>query len=204
MQLVKALKDKNILAKYSDFKHEYTSITVFNTEAILYFYNNKFYRQYFTESSGILVDGVFLQIICRLRGFNLPRYHGPDFMYDILANNECKKVIIGGSESNNFFLRTNQISEFYSVPYSDDPIHLFNSFISQFKFDKVNQKVIVFVSLGLLKQELFALNLLNHIKIYYPSKVSLFTIIPVGAAADFLSGKKSRTNKFFQKIGLSG
>jgi N-acetylglucosaminyldiphosphoundecaprenol N-acetyl-beta-D-mannosaminyltransferase len=202
MQLLKILQEKEIISRYSEFKHEFTSIIVFNTEAILYFYKNKFYREYFIKSSALLIDGVFLQIFCRLRGIILPRYHGPDFMYDILCNNHWKKVIIGGSVSNNYFLKTNQISEFYTVPYSDDSNHLVNSFVTQYNFNKVNQRVIIFVSLGLLKQELFALNLLNHIKIHYPSKVSLFTIIPVGAAADFLSGNKPRTNKFIQKIGL--
>ena len=202
MQLLKILKEKEILSKYSEFKNEYNSIIVFNTEAILYFYKNRFYRDYFMESSALLIDGVFLQIFCRLRGIILPRYHGPDFMHDVLTKNYCKKIIIGGSKSNNYFLKTNQISEFYSVPFSDDCDYLVNAFVSKYNFNKVDHRVIIFISLGLLKQELFALNLLNHIKTHYPSKLSLFTIIPVGAAADFLSGNKRRTNKFFQKIGI--
>jgi N-acetylglucosaminyldiphosphoundecaprenol N-acetyl-beta-D-mannosaminyltransferase len=194
--LISLLKQKNILSNYSDIDFSQKKIAVFNTEAAFYFYNTD-YRDFLVNCESIAIDGVFLKLGLKLLGFDVPRYHGPDLFSDIVNNSSLPLFLLGGQKENLNLVNDGIIKGYLNLPFGD-----VDSLINYFQVNhlsKIPHQCVIFVSLGLPKQELFSLKLSELLSDHLSSNVLL---IPIGAAADFMNGTKKRSSLFFQKYGL--
>ena len=168
-------------------------ITVFNTESLYHFFTNSKYKKVCEESRFCMCDGVGLKFGSELIGKKILRYHGPDFMEDTLKGTfKFKKIfVLGGSENDLINLKekytqteiegfTGKIIDSNDVEYIDD--------IKKFDPD------IVFVCLGIVKQELLAYELSKKFPTIY--------FCGTGAAINYLGKSKKRASIFFRSIGL--
>ena len=168
-------------------------VTVFNTESLNHFFSNSEFRKVCEESRFCICDGIGLKLGSNLIGKEISRYHGPDFMEDTLKGIfKFKKVfVLGGTENDLVVIKekydqieiegfTGQITDLSNAEYITD--------IENFDPD------IVFVCLGIVKQELLAYELSKMFPSIY--------FCGAGAAINFLGKSKKRSSFFYRSIGL--
>lgn len=179
---------------------------IFNTESIWHFHNNAEYRKFVTDCRNIAIDGAGLQLALRLKGHRVRRYHGPDLCDSVLANSSSprnKILIVGGSLANDGLVKGGLAQGFLPLPIVNG-IDDFNAVFADLeKFFLANAgPKLIFVSLGLPKQEIFCHWLLAKISERPSLDKEDFALLPVGAALDFLTGQKKRAGRGWQRIGL--
>jgi N-acetylglucosaminyldiphosphoundecaprenol N-acetyl-beta-D-mannosaminyltransferase len=165
---------------------------VFNTESLFHYYMDKDYREYVNCVDMILIDGIGLKLVLLLFGCRVKRYNGPDFLKDTLQNTPMPIYIFGGPK-NRATAKYGEIK--VELPFSDNLLLLSNK-IAAYINQNIKSECLVFLSLGLPKQEKTALLLRKN----YPKQ--RIKILPVGAAVDYVYGVKARSSKFWRIIGL--
>lgn len=199
--LIPCLREKTLLSDFEGLSEKISDVAVFNTEASLFFYEDEIYKEFFDNCDAVAIDGAFLKLACSIRGLNMDRYHGPDLMGDVLKFGRGKKIIVGGSSSNCELIAKGVVDFHYDLPYSSDVNYLVDHFVKNFNFER-SERTYLFISLGLPKQEHFAFRLRKKLNEEFSDVSSFVTIIPVGAAADFINGSKKRSSKIWQRLGL--
>lgn len=179
---------------------------VFNTESAWHFFNNRAYRDYISGCTNIAIDGIGLKLALRLRGLSVERFHGPNLCEKLIASKlhyGNSILVVGGHDENQKLVEWGKIEGYFPLPMMSD-VSDFSScldelllFIKRFKGRKV-----IFVSLGLPKQELFCKWLYDSILMNSRMADEDIVLVPVGAAVDFLSGHRARSGKIWQKFGL--
>jgi len=179
---------------------------VFNTESAWHFFNNRAYRDYINGCTNIAIDGIGLKLALRLRGLSVERFHGPNLCEKLIASKlhyGNSILVVGGHDENQKLVESGKIEGYLPLPMISD-VSDFSScldelllFIKRFKGRKV-----IFVSLGLPKQELFCKWLYDSVLMNSRMANEDIVLVPVGAAVDFLSGHRTRSGKIWQKFGL--
>ena len=179
---------------------------VFNTESAWHFFNNRAYRDYVNSCTNIAIDGIGLKLALRLRGHSVDRFHGPNLCEKLIATKaqygNCI-LVVGGHGDSQKLVECGKIEGHFPLPIMSD-VGDFSSCLDQlFLFLKCFKgRKVVFVSLGLPKQELFCKWLHDCILADATMADEDIVLLPVGAAVDFLSGHKTRSGKMWQKMGL--
>ena len=195
------LLQKNILESKQCFDQSLGDTIVFNTESALCYLKISAYRQYCDFAPNIAVDGAFLALALRLRGFHVKRYHGPDLMKDIMCNNTSYCILVGGTAQNEILVNQGLIQKFICLAYFEEIENLLQDFKNKY-VPTEKQNLVFFISLGLPKQEKFAHRLRNLLETHFDLDPNDFRIVAIGAAADFHNGTKKRAGKFWRKLGL--
>lgn len=201
------IKSKKILSK-NNLKelpcNEYS--VIFNTESAWHFLYNDIYRDYVLSCDNIAIDGAGLSAALKLCGCIVKRFHGPDLCQTLIENatqSDDKILVVGGDDSNLELVKRKLVNGFYPLPMMtgskdfQENFEGLKTFINQF-----SGKKIIFVSLGLPKQELFCKWLLSELRIDRSVDCDDIIIVPVGAALDFISGHKKRSGHIWQRFGL--
>jgi len=204
--LLNLMKSKIILDKYSaqEIKNG-DSVVVFNTESIYHFYHNQEYKDYVNQCSHISIDGIGIKIVLQILDFSISRFHGPELLNSLLIRkNKSFIIVAGGGEQNNILSTRGLIERYIELPYTDNVKEISNELIRNIQISSLdsNKNNILLLSLGLPKQELVAKKILDFYKsgecqIPLPSSV-----VPIGAAIDFISGAKRRSGRLWQIFGL--
>jgi len=201
--LLQVLESKQIISIASTKNIQEGSLVVFNSESVFFYFRDYSYRTYVRTCKYIVIDGFWLGKILNIFNFNLTLCTGSDLMSELIKSTESRKVLIGGSKTNHLLVESGMVHSFIDLPYDSniDKLALlaFESLQTQIP---ISQKLILFISLGLPKQEIFSLklaSLMNNERFLYNKKT---LIVPIGAAADFLSGAKQRAPLILRKLGL--
>ena len=170
---------------------------VFNTESAYWYLKCVNYKNYVDSCDNIFIDGIGIALkLFGYHGFSR-RYHGPDLLYDILNFSQFSSmnlVLLGGSTLEPKVLKKLNIDAQIILPYTDSVETLFEHTIQH---EHTLKNSILLISLGLPKQELLAHRLSGQM-----DTLKINSIIPVGAAIDFVVGTKRRSGYFWRLIGL--
>jgi len=178
----------------------YISIT--NTESMFYAEKIPAHLEYINNSKFSLCDGIGSVLAGKFQGKNIKRFHGPDFMLKACEYGQAqgwRHFFYGGKEGVADKLVENLTQKFpkikvvgtYSPPFRDLTQEEEKEMKSLIK--NVNPDII-WVGLGLLKQERWIANYKNELNIPWS--------IGVGAAFDFYAGTVKRAPVYYQKIGM--
>ncbi|MFC1785507.1 WecB/TagA/CpsF family glycosyltransferase [Candidatus Neomarinimicrobiota bacterium] len=195
-ELVKIL-DSNIKGQRKP-KH----IAITNTESM--YFANKYsdHKKYLLEAAISLCDGVAITLAGKIFNTKIKRYHGPDFILDVIRLGQekaWKHYFLGSTkvvndDLINYFKKTFQkvkIVGSYCPPFRDLTRNEENEMISDINQSRPD---FLWVGLGLPKQEKWIA--------YYKNKLDVPWNIGVGAAFDFHAGFKHRPPKLIQTSGL--
>lgn len=178
----------------------YISIT--NSESVYHATKNRAHLQYINAADFSCCDGIAVALSGKMLGSKIPRLHGPDLML------KCCKYGLAKGWRHFFYGGRNGVPEQlgrklsrkfpgliiagqYSPPFRP---------LTPAEDEAVIQKInsvdpdVLWVGLGLLKQEQWIREHLNKIKVPW--------MIGVGAAFDFHAGTAKRAPLFFRNIGL--
>lgn len=178
---------------------------VFNTESAYIYFTNRDYRNYVEGCDYIAIDGAAIALALKLFGVDVVRFHGPDLMSHILAHNHSAcKIIAGGLASNGSLVNDYSFNLYFDLPFSND-----YSFIAGTLADKIlsldgkcGNRIVLFVSLGLPKQEIVSSLVWTNLNFKNYSRINELLVLPIGAAADFLSGEKKRSGMLWRRFGM--
>jgi N-acetylglucosaminyldiphosphoundecaprenol N-acetyl-beta-D-mannosaminyltransferase len=184
----------------NDIKHQYVSIT--NTEAMSIGSKSRKHRNYINGARFSLCDGIGLKIAACFHSINISRYHGPDFMIDVIKHGQdfgWSHYFLGGKEE-----VTKQLKKKVELNYPKSIIKGYYSPPFR-KLSKIEEKKMIkdinevkpnflWVSLGLPKQE----DWINN----YKEMIDVNFFVGVGAAFDFHTNNIVRAPLIYQKIGL--
>ena len=181
-------------------KRGYISIT--NTESLYHAMKIPSHCEYIKKSKFSCCDGVGVVIAGKMFGYNIPRLHGPDLMLKCCGygiDKGWKHYFYGGKEGVPELLGKKLSEKFpglitagtYSPPFRQLTPAEDKAIIEQINEARPD---ILWVGLGLLKQEKWIAEHLCNIKVPW--------MIGVGAAFDFHAGTIKRAPKFFRDIGL--
>jgi N-acetylglucosaminyldiphosphoundecaprenol N-acetyl-beta-D-mannosaminyltransferase len=180
--------------------NEYISIT--NTESSYYATKIAEHMHYIQNSSLSCCDGVGVVLAAKLGGLSVPRIHGPDLMakcceYGLSRN--WRHYFYGGKEGVPELLSLHLSKRFPGMitagTYSP-PFRALTREEDQVIIENINNAHpdIVWIGLGLLKQEKWIAAHLNYIKSPW--------MVGVGAAFDFHAGTIKRAPGIFRRVGL--
>lgn len=165
----------------------------------MYFYIfDKEFRCLVDQADQLCCDSASLSGSLTVRAVKHVRLHGPDFMHNYLIDNKNKRVaIIGGTDIAHIkIINDYQLTKtfVYSGEVSGETEPALIDSIISFKPD------MVFICLGLRKQEKFMMELKTHVESCSPG--TYFSQVGVGAAVDFLGGTKKRAGSAWRRFGL--
>ena len=191
---------RNLNETIKENKKEYISIT--NTEAMYIGLKNKSHFEYINNSYLSLCDGTGIVLAGKVNGFQINKYHGPDFFEDVIKEGVkfgWTHFFLGGKEGIGKTLKNHFKSSFEDVKIFGHYSPPFRPMSKQEETEMINEINVVkpnflWVSLGLPKQEKW---IAKHI-----DKLDINFAIGVGAAFDFHSGNVKRAPLFFKRIGL--
>jgi N-acetylglucosaminyldiphosphoundecaprenol N-acetyl-beta-D-mannosaminyltransferase len=178
----------------------YISIT--NTESLFYAIRIPSHRQYINNANFSCCDGIGVVLAGKMLGYRIPRLHGPDLMLKCCeygVERKWRHFFYGGKKGVPELMGEKLTKEFpglitagtFSPPFRP---------LTQKEDEEIIERInkvspdIVWVGLGLLKQESWVA---QHLK-----KINVPWMIAVGAAFDFHAGTIKRAPKFFRNIGL--
>jgi N-acetylglucosaminyldiphosphoundecaprenol N-acetyl-beta-D-mannosaminyltransferase len=198
------IESKNPLNLQNCNQIDLGTVVVFNTESLFFYFKNKEYRDYVNNCKYISIDGSALALILRLIGKRFVRFHGPELMEFIMSSDKFDyKIIAGGTKSNQLLVRPGGANTFVDLPFTDDLSIIVSTLVRMLsKSQFSSNKVVLFISLGLPKQEIVSLRLLEVLKDYHVELRNKILLVPIGAAADFLNGEKKRAGIFWRRLGL--
>lgn len=199
------IKSKTLLSSENCLKCSSGAAVIFNTESVYHYYKNKDYRAYVDNANYMSIDGAAIALVFRLFGLNITRFHGPDLMMHLLSNkSSVYKIIAGGSSSNRVLVSNWGLDCYMDLPFSNDVDHIAEVVVERLcgmNFDG-SKDIVLFISLGLPKQEAVALRVWSLLKSANYIYLNKLLILPVGAAADFLTGEKKRAGIWWRRLGL--
>lgn len=177
-------------------------IVITNTESMYYANKMSQHRKYIEEAALSLCDGVAIAFAAKLQNIKIQRYHGPDFMLDVIKlgiDKGWKHYFLGGTEEVNRKLREALMEKYDKINiagYYCPPFRNMLEIEEKKMISDINQSQADFlwVGLGLLKQEEWIAKFKNELVIPWN--------IGVGAAFDFHSGNKNRAPRFAQYFGI--
>ncbi len=192
LEIISSLKEKTI--------PQHISIT--NTESMYYAKRNKQHLDYINSAKFSLCDGMGSIIAGKFQGQDIKRFHGPDFMLKMCEfgqEHDLKHFFYGGKEG-----VANKLVENLKKKYPE--LNVVGTFCPPFrelsddekkdiiKSIKKSNPDIIWVGLGLLKQEQWIEN--------YQHEIQVPWAVGVGAAFDFYAGTVKRAPKVFRKTGF--
>jgi N-acetylglucosaminyldiphosphoundecaprenol N-acetyl-beta-D-mannosaminyltransferase len=200
MILNKVLSNPNdVLNKVLDSldKQESLLLTYLNQHCFNVYYDDEAYRNLIEEKFNAYQADLGVYIAAKFLNHSDPRRIGStaineNIIKELIARN-IPVVIIGGSFENSFILREAKNRGINLVYYK-------NGFFAEPEVDSIIKQLssldiqVIFVGMGVPKQELFAEKLSSSLK----NKV----IICVGIFFEYYFGKTKRAPVFIQKIGL--
>lgn len=200
-ELRKIVKERACL--YENFDCNIDSLgrcVVFNTESVHFFYTSDSYRNYVRSCDRLFLDGAALQLYFKMTGINIARFHGPDLLNRLVETGFFSThpiAFIGDQE------KIERVSQILPITFQLEMDHFklteidmhFNS-LNLGAYDFPEQTAFI-ICLGLPKQEILALKIFSEL-----GTDNNFSILPLGAAIDFLTGEKKRSSKFWTKLGL--
>jgi len=177
-------------------------ISITNTESMYYAENISEHMDYINSAAFSLCDGMGSVIAGRFQGQVIKRFHGPDFMLKACEYGQkegWKHFFYGGKEGIAEILVENlkkrypnmQIAGIFCPPFRELSPDEERDMIQYIKNANAD---IIWVGLGLLKQERWIAN--------YQDKIDVPWAVGVGAAFDFYAGTVKRAPEFYQKIGM--
>lgn len=178
----------------------YISIT--NSESLYHATKMPLHLQYINNADFSCCDGIAVVLSGKMLGYKIPRLHGPDLMLRCCEFGVAKNwrhYFYGSKNGVPEMLRKKLMQKFpglivagqYSPPFR--PLTPAEDEAVIRKINSANPDVL-WVGLGLLKQEQWITDHLHKIKVPW--------MIGVGAAFDFHAGTVKRAPLFFRKIGL--
>jgi len=178
----------------------YISIT--NTESVYYATKMPAHLEYINNACFSCCDGVGVVLAGNLLGHNIPRLHGPDLMSKCCEYGLDKKwrhFIYGGKAGTPELLSeklTDQFPGIITTGTYSPPFRPLTPAEDEEIIKRINgtEPDILWVGLGLLKQEKWIADHLN--------KINAAWMIGVGAAFDFHAGNIKRAPKVFRNLGL--
>lgn len=199
------IKSKTLLSSENCLRFSTGTVVIFNTESVYHYYVNAGYRAYVDNSDYMSIDGAAIALVFRLFGLSITRFHGPDLMLHLLGEkSSVYKIIAGGSSSNRALVSNWGLDCYMDLPFSDNI-----NYIAEVVVEKItnmnldgSKNIVLFISLGLPKQEAVALRVWALLKSAKYIHLNKLLILPVGAAADFLTGEKKRAGILWQRLGL--
>lgn len=182
--------------------HTVSHISITNTESMFYAEKIPEHMEYINSSSFSLCDGMGSVIAGKFQGQHVKRFHGPDFMLkacEFGQEHGWRHFFYGGKEGVADILVENlkkkypklQMAGTFCPPFRDLSSDEEKDMIKYIKDAKPD---IIWVGLGLLKQERWIAK--------YQNDISVPWAVGVGAAFDFYAGTVQRAPKIFQKFGL--
>jgi len=181
--------DKNYIHSYIDqlvFSNQKGYICVADGVSLSTSYKNKEFSKVISDSSLTICDSGWVPLYLRLLyGIRREQYSGSDFLENIVNQKKYNLMFIGASEDILSALQNNlsKVDErIASMPFIPLPYKS----VSDFDYEQIAEQImafnpdIIFVSLGMPKQELFMHNLLPYLK--------RGVLVGVGAAFKFHSG----------------
>lgn len=181
-------------------KLSYISIT--NTESMYYAERLPEHLAYINNAEFSLCDGMGSVIAGKFQGKNIKRFNGPDLMLKACEYGEelgWRHYFYGGKEGVADILVDKlqemypnmKVAGTYCPPFRELTISEEREMIAQIKETKPD---IIWVGLGLLKQERWIDKYKNELNIHWS--------IGVGAAFDFYAGTVKRAPEIFRKTGF--
>lgn len=181
-------------------KPQHISIT--NTESMYYAERIPKHLEYINSATFSLCDGIGSVLAGKFQGKDIRRFHGPDFMLkacEFGQEHGWRHFFYGGKEGVANILVDNlkkkypnlQVAGTFCPPFRDLTSDEEKDMI---KYIKDTKPDIIWVGLGLLKQERWVAKYKNDLQIPWA--------VGVGAAFDFYAGTVKRAPEIFQKTGL--
>lgn len=180
--------------------NQYISIT--NTESLYHALRIPSHLNYIENSAFSCCDGIGAVVAGKMFGFKIPRLHGPDLMLKCCEYGvplKWRHFFYGGRPGVPELLKKKLTEKYpglltvgtYSPPFRPLTREEDERIVNEINRSRPD---IVWVGLGLLKQERWIAEHLN--------KVNVPWMIGVGAAFDFHAGTVKRAPKIFRRIGL--
>lgn len=178
-------------------------VVVFNTESIWHYFKDGRYRDYVRSCTHVAIDGIGLAKAIGLLGDAVPRFHGPELLSAIVASkHRWTLVLAGGSPKNATLVNQGIVDRFIALPFTDDVSVLRDTILNELSSGPPpDRPVALLLSLGLPKQEMLAGDLHACFGGRFPGWPAL-TVVPVGAAVDFLTGHRRRAGATWRRMGL--
>jgi N-acetylglucosaminyldiphosphoundecaprenol N-acetyl-beta-D-mannosaminyltransferase len=178
----------------------YLSIT--NSESVYHAMRISAHRQYINNADFSCCDGIAAVLAGRMLGLRIPRLHGPDLMLNCCeygVGKGWRHYFYGGKDGVPQKLSKNLTEKFpglITAGMYSPPFRTLTPAEDEVVIDQINKvnPDILWVGLGLLKQEQWITEHLTKIKVPW--------MIGVGAAFDFHAGMIRRAPLFVRKIGL--
>jgi N-acetylglucosaminyldiphosphoundecaprenol N-acetyl-beta-D-mannosaminyltransferase len=178
------------------------AICITNTESMYHALRLPDHLRFIQNADFSCCDGVGVVLAGKMLGYNIPRLHGPDLMIaccEYGIEKTWRHFFYGGKEGIPELLARNLTEKFpglitagtYSPPFRPLTPEEDEEIVSRINSA---QPDIIWVGLGLLKQEKWISDHINRIKAPW--------MIGVGAAFDFHAGTIKRAPVAFQKVGL--
>lgn len=179
---------------------QYISIT--NTESLYHALRIPSHRDYINNATFSCCDGVGVVIVGKMLGYEIPRLHGPDLMLKCCeygVEKRWKHYFYGGKKGVPELLSrklSKKFPGFITVGAYSPPFRELTPSEDKAIIEQINEASpdILWVGLGLLKQERWIADHLDKIKVPW--------MIGVGAAFDFHAGTVRRAPKPFRRAGL--
>lgn len=179
------------------------AVVVFNTESIWHYFNDPRYRDYVRSCTHVAIDGIGLAGTLRWLGSRVARFHGPELLTTLIAEKQrWTLVLVGGASHNAVLVNCGVIDRFVELPFTDDVGALRDAVVCGLAQEALpDRPVVLLISLGLPKQEVLAARLHVDDELLYPNQAPV-TVVPVGAAVDFLTGHRRRAGVAWRRLGL--
>jgi N-acetylglucosaminyldiphosphoundecaprenol N-acetyl-beta-D-mannosaminyltransferase len=189
---------ERIIRKGDIFNH----IAITNTESMYFAEKIPGHMAYINSAAFSLCDGMGSVIAGKFQGHEIKRFHGPDFMLQVCEFGQdkgWKHFFYGGKEGVADILVENLKKKYpdldvvgtFCPPFRELSTKEEKEMIAYIKAKKPD---IIWVGLGLLKQEKWIAKYQNQIEVPWA--------VGVGAAFDFYAGTVKRAPQIFQKFGM--
>jgi N-acetylglucosaminyldiphosphoundecaprenol N-acetyl-beta-D-mannosaminyltransferase len=181
-------------------RNKYISIT--NTESLYHALRIPAHKKFITNAAISCCDGSGVVLAGKMLGFKIPRLHGPDLMLKCCEhgiNRQWRHFFYGGKKRVPERLSQELKKKHPGMITAGTLSPPFRP-LTQEEDEKVIEMInkskpdILWVGLGLLKQEIWVAQHLG--------KIDVTWMIGVGAAFDFYSGTVKRAPAFYRRLGL--
>ena len=207
--------EKILLNKKQNYRRILRNILNSEEQHSLVFLNNhdlynlkkeEHYKKFATSSKNIyFIDGFAIALFLSLKNLShIERFRGPSFTKEFLSNENLsgnKKHFFIGLEEKELDILNRKFTHLKRENlFTHNPPYIKELKFPEEEINKIAEKIssekpdFVWVCIATPKQHILTYSLLE--------KTTAKLFFNVGAALDFLLGKKKEANSFFQKIGL--
>lgn len=209
INLTKASFEDILDSMNKNIKHDRVNrnISITNTETLYHSDIDPQIKEYVNEAEFSCCDGIGLSIASLFWGGWIERRNGPDLMFkacDYGQKENWRHYLYGGKEGVNSLLESKLVSKLsnlkivgkYTPPFRELNEEELNFVINDIK---VKQPDIIWVGLGLPKQENFIMNFQKYLKL---NNINVPYMIGVGASFDYHSGEVKWAPVWIRYIGM--